>query len=151
MLATLFAVVNPTRDDVESRWRQVIDGMLTREEVHAWSAAWVDSKEELDDAVVELGLVHLYGFDLSRRGPADTSNGLQKHGGGPGRVYLRPVADIAAELEQWRRDVDAIDEDPAEWRRSRLTDLLLSMLREGRHREAQRIRRFHVAEAPPSP
>lgn len=142
-------VVDPTRRDVESRWQPLIDGILTREDVHAWAAPWEGSEQDLDDAIVELGLLHLYGFDLSHRGPGDTSNVLQQHGGGPGRVYLRSVADIATELDQWRRDVDAFDDDPAEWRRDRLRDLHRSMLREGRFPEADRVGGLHARETLP--
>jgi hypothetical protein len=137
-------LVNPTRDEVEERWQQLIDGVLTREQVHTCSAPWVRSQDDLDDPIVEIGLLHLFGFDLSRPEDisTDTSGVLQQHGGEPGRVYLSSVADVAAELEQWRRDARAFDDNPAKWGRHRLEDLHRRVLREGRLEEAHRVRRL---------
>jgi hypothetical protein len=148
-------LVNPTRDEVEERWQQLIDGAPTREQVHAWSAPWVRSQEDLDDPIVEIGLLHLFGFDLSR--PADistdTSGVVQQHGGEPGRVYLSSAADVAAELDQWRRDARSFDDDPAKWRRDRLGELHRRVLQEGRLEEAHRVGRLFARpdHSAPSP
>jgi hypothetical protein len=137
-------VVEPTRDEIENRWRQLLDGTVTREEVSAWAARWVRREGECGDLIVELGLLHLFGFDLSR--PADIATGtsgvLQKHGGGAGRVYLSSAADIATELGGWRRDARSFDRDPADWRRDRLHELLRRMGAEGRLEESSRVRRM---------
>lgn len=134
----LLGVAIAIRADVESYWRELIAGKLTRKEVHAWAAPWVEGAEDCDDPIVGIGLQHLYGFDLSRpTGPAPV---LQKHGGGAGRIYLRSGDEIAAELERWQQDARAFDHDADEWRRDRLQRLFRSMLHEGRVIEARQIR-----------
>lgn len=143
-------MVGPTRDDVETRWQQLIDGTLTREEVHTWSAPWVEGEADFDDLIVGLGLQYLHGFDLSHPPDAD---GLLHHGGGPGRVYLRSTDDIAAELDRWREDARAFDEDPRSWQRGRFERLHESLLKEGRLEEAGQIERLielqHDERQPP--
>lgn len=133
-------VAGPTREDVQHHWCQLIDGTLSREELHMWAGPWIEGKKDCDDPIVRLGLQHLHGFDLSR--PTGTSRVLQQHGGGPGRVYLRSDAQIAAELKQWQDDARAFDHDPAEWRRHRFQQLHRGLLREGRPQEAHFIQRM---------
>jgi hypothetical protein len=64
------------------------------------------------------------------------------HGGGPGRIYLRSVAEIASELDRWREDARAFNDDPGAWRRDRFQRLRRNLVQEGKLDEAERVERL---------
>ena len=129
----------PTRGDVATWWRQLIAGTLDREEVHELVARWVEGSDQIEDVIVELGVQHLHGFDLSR--PVGSSRVLLQHGGGANREYVKSAAEVAVQFERWQQDAREFDENPVAWRRDRLSRLHRTLLREGRPQEANRIAR----------
>ena len=59
----------PSRSDVEDRFRALVDGSQTREDVDRWAAQWVAADDPgVDDDAVWWGLAILIGIDL-RPGP----------------------------------------------------------------------------------
>jgi hypothetical protein len=101
----------PDRAEVEAKWEAVIDGRLTREEVHDWAEPFV-LDERSDDMMVLTALQQLHGFDLT----GDRSGDPFKvtHHGPPGQ-YIRSIEEVAAQLTKWRNRCVEYDADPASY------------------------------------
>ncbi|MBQ1094075.1 hypothetical protein [Streptomyces sp. B93] len=91
----------PTRADVEAQWRALIEGRLSRQDVHVWAAQWVGVPEaRVVDPMVENGLLHLHGFSM------------ESPSAGAAKTYMHPDDAVTAALERWRRDCVRFDQDP---------------------------------------
>lgn len=114
----------PNRADIEGRWRAIIDGTLSREEVHRWSEPLMLGEEELDP-LVNTALQYLHGFDLVVDSTDDQieakrwtgtdaldrlDSGRLRHGGHG--AYLRSSEEVATELERWLSSCVEYDADP---------------------------------------
>ncbi|WP_432544123.1 hypothetical protein [Kineococcus sp. SYSU DK002] len=90
----------PTREQVDRRWRQVLEGRVGREEAHDWAARWVESDlPHPEDLVLGSGLQHLHGVDERSRG------------GGAGPGYARSLASVERLLVEWRDECEDYDRD----------------------------------------
>lgn len=69
---------------------------MTRRAAHDWAAVWVEHRWQEVDRVVQSGLQHIHGFDLTH--DRDTPN-LVRHGSGD--VYVHSVDAIVAALVRW--------------------------------------------------
>lgn len=108
------SAVPPTRADTAARWRELIDGRVTREEVHAWTVRWVEGEGSCPDLMVEAALQHLHGFDL-RWDPVRPN--VVWHGTEGRAEWLHSAEHIAAEFTRWRERCAAYDADPEAWTR----------------------------------
>jgi hypothetical protein len=127
-------VKDPTRAEVEARWRDLLAGSCSREEVHAWTRPWVEGDCKAEDPLVSIGLTHLHGFDMTAT-PAEPN--LVFHGMEPGRVYCKSEAQIADELVGWEQDVAFYDRDREGWER-RKWQRMIWVVREERGLEVAR-------------
>lgn len=100
----------PNRADIEERWRAIIEGRTTREEVHAWAEPLMFG-DKIEDWLVASALQYLHGFDLTGDESGDPF--LLNHG--PPGAYIRSTDDIAQELERWRARCVEYDADPVGW------------------------------------
>jgi hypothetical protein len=96
------------RGEVHTKWLALVNGQVTREEIHDWTVPWVEGDAELpdDEPLVSSALQTLHGYQA-----------LRSNDGSPG--YLRSDEDVAQGLAKWRADCSAFDADPAGWRRER--------------------------------
>ena len=74
----------PTRAGIEDKWNAIIEGLMTREEVHAWAERQMFRDTPFDDMMVGSALQYLHGFDLCESKSGDTW--LLGHGP-PGRIH----------------------------------------------------------------
>jgi hypothetical protein len=112
----------PTRAEVEARWRDILAGSRSREEVHAWTRPWVEGDSKVaEDPLVSIGLTHLHGFDLTTTAAEPH---LVRHGMEPGRVYCKSDAVIAEELASWEQSVAFYDGDREGWHRQKWLRLI---------------------------
>lgn len=101
----------PTRADVESRWRFLVQHQSSRRELHEWAAEWVESRDiEIDDPMVRNALQHLHGFDLTRN-----SNDEDAVRHGAGEFYVHSDAEIEHALNRWLANCEEFDADPKEY------------------------------------
>jgi hypothetical protein len=117
-------VSGPTRADVEARWRDIVAGRRSREDVHAWTRPWVEGDGNVEDPLVSLGLSYLHGFDMTVR-PAEPH--LVGHGMEPGRVYCKSDVLIAEELASWEESVAFYDSDQEGWHRRKWLRLIRAL------------------------
>ena len=116
----------PSRDDVQRRWQQVIDGEVTREEVHAWAdAILMDEDTVYPDHWVHSALETLHGFDRAH----DPETPWLVHHGPPGR-YLVGSEQMSDGLATWMANVRASDVDPIAFRRRMQVSLAQAVWRE---------------------
>ncbi|MDN3243041.1 hypothetical protein [Glycomyces tritici] len=87
----------PTKAEVEHQWGNLIRGVITREQAHAWAKPWVEECFEQVDPIVENALQSLHGFDLVYTDPDRT---WIAHGG-PGD-YVHDSAWIRESFERWQ-------------------------------------------------
>jgi hypothetical protein len=99
----------PTRADVERRWVSLIQGGITRDEVHAWAARWVETGGlgQIPDLMIRNALQHLHGYDLTR--DPENPEVLRHDSNG---IHVRTDGEIAEEIEEWRSNCLAYDRDP---------------------------------------
>jgi hypothetical protein len=100
----------PSRSSVETAWRQVISGDRTRENVHAWSAPWVEGSVGVGrphDVMVGTGLQYLHGLDMT----ADPGSPSVIGHGGPGS-YVLSDHEVRAHFEHWIGMCREFDDDP---------------------------------------
>ncbi|MGP4112940.1 hypothetical protein ACTWP5_18770 [Streptomyces sp. 4N509B] len=102
----------PSRDDVAARWRALIDGNMTREDIHAWAAQWVGNVP-ISDPMVDTALLYLHGFGLTV-GP-NPSHPTDR----TGDDYLHSDQDIVLAFERWQADCTKYDTDPERFRREK--------------------------------
>lgn len=92
----------PRREEIERRWRALLDGSMTREEVHKWTLPWVepwvDGYEDgpWPDGMINGALQTLHGFSMAYL--PETPNLI--HHGPPGD-YLKSHDDIQREFDAW--------------------------------------------------
>lgn len=90
----------PSRDDVTSRWIALIEGLVTREEVHDWTVPWVEGEGDVvgppSDVMVGTALQNLHGFTMAYL--PETPNLI--HHGPPG-IYVKSLDDIKGAFEWW--------------------------------------------------
>jgi hypothetical protein len=108
----------PTREDIEERWKAIIEGRVSREDVHAWAVPWVERTWRFKDPMVSVGATYLHGYDLTFD-PA-VGEGVVRHAMSEGWAYLKPIEEIRSDLEHWQRDSIFFDRDPDAWRKHRL-------------------------------
>jgi hypothetical protein len=100
-------VTVPDREQVARTWTDVISGVISRVDAHAWAAPWVeDEMERVTDPMVRNALLHLHGFDQ-----AYAEDGLVGHGASTD--WLHSDEDIAAAFARWQTATTEYDEDPA--------------------------------------
>jgi hypothetical protein len=99
----------PTRADVERRWVSLIQGGITRDEVHAWAARWVETGGlgQIPDLMIRNALQHLHGYDLTR--DSENPEVLRHDSNG---IHVRTDRQIAEEFEEWHSNCLAYDRDP---------------------------------------
>jgi hypothetical protein len=91
-------------------WRDLIAGIVTREEVHSWAAPWVEERWDELPPLVEGAMQTLHGFDITY--DVDRPN-LMGHGpGGPGDPYYHADAHIREQFALWQADCARFDADP---------------------------------------
>ncbi|MEQ8718627.1 MAG: hypothetical protein RIE08_13530 [Acidimicrobiales bacterium] len=132
----------PTRDEVERRWRAVIAGEMSREEIHSWVRPWVEESvpEGRVEWIVEGVLTTLHGFDMTH--PAGNRR-LIRHGDhGEHRPYYHPMSYIKDELEAWLQQLQAYDEDPVAYRAESRRRIEANHDRNRRNFHHQRVRRL---------
>lgn len=93
----------PDRAEIESKWTAIIEGRVTREEVHAWAEPLMLG-ERISDLLVASALQSLHGFDLT----TDLEHG-------PPGNYLRSLDTLVEELDLWRAECVEYDMDPEGW------------------------------------
>jgi hypothetical protein len=130
-------MIDPSREEVERHWRALIDGTLSREEVHRWTLPWVEGSETPHDPLVNAAVQSLHGFDLSS--PIAGESRRVHHGLEDGWDYIRSMADIASELDRWLGDLEAFDRDPQAWRRERFTHVRDALVAQGHHEVAHAL------------
>lgn len=102
--------VSPSRADVAAVWHALINGEVTREEVHAWTVPWVEGDVTAQDLMTDSALLYLHGFDLTH--PLDNPTSMRH--GGPG-VYVHSEAWISESFRRWRANCSQYDADPVGW------------------------------------
>jgi hypothetical protein len=106
----------PQRGEIERRWRALVDGSMTREEVHEWTLPWVEpwagGYEDGPWPDMTYGaLQNLHGFDSAYM--PETPNLI--HHGQPG-TYDKSREDIQRELDAWLSACNRYDHDPEAYR-----------------------------------
>jgi len=104
--------VEPTREDVATRWLALIHGQVSRETVHDWAAQWV-GKAPVSDPMVDTGLLHLHGFGLTV-GTSPSYSPDRQSG-----AYMHSDEDIARAYERWQADCVKFDTDREGFRREK--------------------------------
>ncbi|MFE3759551.1 hypothetical protein ACFXO9_35060 [Nocardia tengchongensis] len=105
----------PKRSEVESVWRRMLVGDLTREAAHDWAKPWVEGADvgTPTDAMASLGLDYLHGLDMTA---SLASPNLIYHGGA--EPYVLSELEVAARLDYWLvrcREYDSLyDRPPAD-------------------------------------
>jgi hypothetical protein len=103
-------VTVPDREQAARTWTELISGVITRADTHAWAVRWVeDETERVTDPMTRDALLHLHGFDLVCFG-----DGKVGHGGGTD--WLHSEEDIAAAFARWQTATAEYDRDPAGYR-----------------------------------
>ena len=121
-----------SRAEVESWWRAVISGEVSREGAHAWAVPIIEDAWIHHEAMVMHGAEALHGLDLTR--DPEGNPGALEHGAAPGRVYIRSDAEVVECFESWQADCEAYDRDPAEFRRQRgIAGVILLQAEQPRH------------------
>jgi hypothetical protein len=88
----------PTRSDIAEKWRELIEGQLSRQAVHEWAAPWVEEWDHLvEDMGVRQGLLYLHGFDLIY---VAQERNIVRHGG-VGR-HVHDMQHIISKFDEWR-------------------------------------------------
>ncbi|WP_100447439.1 hypothetical protein [Glycomyces xiaoerkulensis] len=87
----------PCLADVEQWWRELIDGTLTRQQVHELVARWVEfASGEIDGPQARSGLAHLHSFAMRY---ANQDKGITTYGGtGP---LVHSDTEVAETYKQW--------------------------------------------------
>jgi hypothetical protein len=99
----------PTRSNIESQWRGIIDGTVSRADAHEWAEQFVLAEDsEPTDPMVSAALLSLHGFDLTYMPP---DRNIVRHGQ-PG-THLRSIAEITEEFWRWRHQCAEYDHDPS--------------------------------------
>ena len=104
----------PSRDEVETRWREVLDGSRSREEVHDWTVPWVEGDlgaGPAEDGMVSGALYTLHGFTMAYL--PETPNLI--HHGPPG-MYVKSMEQIQLDLDRWLHNCAEHDRDPEGYR-----------------------------------
>ena len=104
-----------SRAEVESWWRAVVSGTVSREGAHAWAVPIVEDDWVGHEAMVMKGAQMIHGLDLAR--DPEGNPGALEHGAAPGWVYIRSDAEVVESYEYWLADCEAYDRDPAEFLR----------------------------------
>jgi hypothetical protein len=138
-------MIDPSREEVERNWRALIDGTLSREEVHRWTLPWVEGSETPHDPLVNTAVQSLHGFDLSS--PIAGESRRVHHGLEDGWEYIRSMADIASELNRWLGNLEAFDRDPQAWRRERFTHVRDALVAQGTTRWRMRSKRESLSSS----
>jgi hypothetical protein len=128
---------DPSREDVERHWRALIDGTLTREEVHAWAVPRVEGGESGHDPLVNAAVQFLHGCDLTT--PIGGERRRLRHGPAPGWEYILSMADITARRDRWRAQLEGFDRDPDGWRRERFLRVRDGLIARGHVEVAQAL------------
>lgn len=116
----------PSRADVKGRWQALLDGQVTRCEVHEWASPWVEEWDALVvDPMIRTGLQHLHGFDLTydSESPSVVRHGMGKH-------YVHSRREIADALARWEATCSIYDSDPVAYLRQ-VKERATSELEEG--------------------
>jgi hypothetical protein len=99
------------RNDIEFIWKALIEGRLTREEVHAWAfPMWTN--EDFADGFVLSALQQLDGFDLTE---SPDKKGFVRHG--PPGDYIRSMDDVSRQFNEWLQRCAEFEADPETYRR----------------------------------
>ncbi len=123
----------PEMAEIDSIWQDLVDERLSREEVHSWSAKWVESDAtQLTNGVVSLGLHYLHGADLVQ---VDGTAKRLQHGTDGVSPYHCSIAELADQLAAWRQDVIQYEQDSHLWIKRR------------REQALREVRRMNGAEA----
>lgn len=107
------------REEVESWWRAVIAGEVTREVGHDWAETLMFddySDSSMPDPLAVSGLQYLHGFDMTWR----SADRLVGHG--PPGEYVKPLREIQCDLDRWRANCRQYDADPVGWTRRARTE-----------------------------
>src|SRR3954453_8292693 len=96
-------MVTLTCDELEQRWRDLIEGRASPEDVREWTDPWVRGSTDLDPIVV-LGLESLHG--ATGRNRADSSG------------------EISRLFDEWLSERAQYDTAPVAWRHERIRRLL---------------------------
>jgi hypothetical protein len=94
------------RDEVETKWRSLLQGELSREDVALWVAR-MEEECTPGDMMVAIGLQKLAHQDL-RTWQRDS----RRHGAHAGE-YLQPMERMADLFERWKTNCFAYDDDPS--------------------------------------
>lgn len=101
----------PSRQEVEQKWRELLAGASSREEIAAWARLWVWAPMKVEaEVLVMSALQALDGFDMTH----DLAKpNLIRHGGdGPGRRYYHSDDHVRGELERWLTALETEPVDP---------------------------------------
>jgi hypothetical protein len=128
---------DPTREDVERQWRALIDGTISREEVHEWAVPRVEGGETGQDPLVNVAVQFLHGCDLSS--PNGGERRQVRHGSASGWDYIRSMAEIASARDRWHADLAVFDRDPYAWRRERFLRVRDGLIARGHAEVAQAL------------
>jgi hypothetical protein len=101
----------PTRHEVDDVWAAVAEGRMTREEAHDWAEVLMFSDELSDDVMAMSAVQHVHGLDMTYR-----SEDGRLIGHGPPGAYVRTLAQVQADLDQWRGRCREFDTDPEGFR-----------------------------------
>lgn len=97
----------PDRDQVARTWTELISGVLTRADAHAWAVPWVEGEPgRVADPMTGNGLLHLHGFDQAYTGDGKVGHDVSSD-------WLYSEEDIAAAFVRWQQAVAEYDQDPA--------------------------------------
>jgi hypothetical protein len=92
----------------------LLAGRVTREEVHAWAAPWVEHiLSEIEDPMTMNGLQHLHGFSLRYNPERPSLLGYESDW-----PYLHSRQEIADGLDRWRQNCVRFNANPAEYIRA---------------------------------
>ncbi|WP_284750655.1 hypothetical protein [Amycolatopsis sp. RTGN1] len=115
----------PDREQVTRTWTELISGVITRADAHAWAVPWVeDETARVPDPRTRDALLHLHGFDQ-----AYTGDGMVGHG--VSTDWLHSEEDIATAFARWQTATTEYDKDPAGYA-SRARQRALEQLRQER-------------------
>jgi hypothetical protein len=105
--------VPPTRGEVEAWWRAVLAEKVTREAGHHWAEPLMLADyggPSTPDLLAMTGLQYLHGFDMTWQ---DLDHHRIAHG--PPGEYVKPLSEIAADLDHWLGNCRHYDADPEAW------------------------------------
>ena len=95
------------RDEVERKWRSLLRGGVTREDVGLWAARMEEECTPDGDMMVAIGLQRLANQDL-RTWPRDSPRHQARAG-----EYMRPIERLSELFERWKANCVAYDTDPS--------------------------------------